>query len=105
MDILKRITDLRDERGWSKNHLAKMSELPQSTVSNLYNRSYEPSISTLESLCRGLGISLAEFFNVDGEVVILSNEQKYLLAEWSRLSTEQRQSILSVIKNMQNIQT
>ena len=100
MDILKRITDLRNERGWSANHLAKMSGLSQSTVSNLYNRSHEPSMSTLESLCKGFGISLAEFFNVDGEVVILSEEQSRLLSEWSRLSPEQKQSIFQVIKNM-----
>jgi len=100
MDILKRITELREIRGWSINHLAKMSEIPQSTVSNLYNRPNEPSISTLESLCKGFGISLAEFFNIGGESTILNDEQKSLLLEWSKLTEPQKQSIFSVIKNM-----
>ena len=100
MDVLKRITELREIRGWSKNHLAKVSDLPQSTVSNLYNRSNEPTISTLESLCKGFGISLAEFFNIDEESVILTEEQGRLLSEWAKLSETQKLSIFSVIKSM-----
>ncbi|MDL2248165.1 helix-turn-helix transcriptional regulator [Tyzzerella sp. OttesenSCG-928-J15] len=99
MDILQRITDLRDERGWSKNHLAKMSGLSQSTVSNLYNREYEPSFSTLESICKGFGISLAEFFNT-GESTMLTVEQKTLLLEWSKLPDDKKAMILELIKKM-----
>ena len=100
MDTLQRITELRAERGWSQNHLAKMSDLPQSTISNLYNRSYEPTISTLESICRGFGISLAEFFNTEGESTILTEEQKQILIIWSKLSVEQRSSFITLISNI-----
>ena len=100
MDILQRITQLREQRGWSKNHLAKMATLPQSTVSNLYNRSYEPTIATLESLCGGFGVSMSEFFNPGSESAILSDEQKELLLVWSRLSVVQKESLLTLMKNM-----
>lgn len=100
MNILSRITALRDERGWSKNHLAKMSGLSQSTVSNLYNRDYDPTFSTLECLCNGFGISMAEFFNEDGEALYLEDSQKQLLLEWSKLSDAQKDSIFAIIKNM-----
>jgi len=101
MDILQRITELRNERNWSKNYLAKMSDLPQSTVSNLYNRSHAPSISTLESICKGFGISLAQFFNINNEEdTILSEEQKQLLLEWEKLSREQKLAIFNLLKNM-----
>jgi transcriptional regulator with XRE-family HTH domain len=100
MDILQRITELREMRGWSINHLAKMSGLSQSTVSNLYNREYAPSISTLESLCSGFGISMAEFFNVNNDAVVLTDEQKKLLLIWSSLSKEQKDTLFSLMKNM-----
>ena len=101
MDTIQRIREMRDQRGWSTNRLAKMSNLSQSTVSNLFNRSYEPSISTLESLCKGFGISLAEFFNVESPIEVISDEQRRLWAEWSKLSYGQRQAIFSIMKNMQ----
>ena len=100
MDLLKRITELRDERGWSINYLAKTSDLPQSTVSNLYNRTSEPSVTTLERICTGFGISLAEFFSDGEEGTMLSDEQKRLLLEWSKLTQEQKQSVLSVMSEM-----
>ncbi|MDL2273633.1 helix-turn-helix transcriptional regulator [Oscillospiraceae bacterium OttesenSCG-928-G22] len=100
MDILQRITQLREERGWSKRKLALMSDLPQTTISNLYNRSYEPTISTLESICAGFGIPLAEFFNIDNESVILTSEQKELLLQWSLLNHEQKESLFALMKNM-----
>jgi len=100
MDIIKRVTELREQRGWSKNHLAKKSGLSQSTVSNLYNRPHEPTISTLESLCNGFGISLSEFFNADGDATFLTEEQKHLLSEWSKLSETQKQSIFNLIKGV-----
>ena len=100
MDTLQRITELREQRGWSKNHLAKMAKLPQSTVSNLYNRSYEPTIATLESLCSGFGITLAEFFSTNSEAVMLASEQKELLQMWSGVPAKQKAPLLELMKNM-----
>jgi transcriptional regulator with XRE-family HTH domain len=98
MDLLARITELRDARKWTNYEMAKKSNLSQSTVTNLYVRLNEPSVTTIESLCGGFGISLAEFFNIDGESTILTQEQKDLLFEWAKLSEEQKQSIYQVIK-------
>ena len=65
MDILRRITELREERGWSFYRLAKEAGIPQSTLSNLYQRANAPTVSTLEALCGAFGISLAQFFSTD----------------------------------------
>lgn len=63
MDVLEKIDKLRKERGWSVNYLAMEAELTQSTLNNLYTRQTEPKISTLRSICKAFGITLAEFFN------------------------------------------
>ena len=56
------------------------------------------TVSTLEVLCRGFGITLSEFFAGDGEPVSLTAGQRDLLAQWGRLTTEQRQRLLDFLK-------
>ena len=62
MDVLKRINNLRLERDWSIYRLSLESNLPQSTLTNMFNRETLPSISTLECLCAAFGITMSEFF-------------------------------------------
>ena len=67
MDALRKINRMRLERGWSVYRLSVESDLPQSTLINMFNRETQPSIATLEALCKGLGITLADFFAEDEE--------------------------------------
>ena len=62
MDALRKINKMRLERGWSIYRLSVESDLPQSTLINMFNRETQPSIATLEAICTGFGITLAEFF-------------------------------------------
>lgn len=62
MDVLKRINQLRLERNWSIYRLSVKSGIPQSTLTNMFNRGTLPSITTLELICDAFGITLAEFF-------------------------------------------
>lgn len=99
MDTNKRIKLLMLERDWSEYRLAKESGLSQSTIANLFKRNTVPSISTLESICRGFGITLAQFFS-DGDMVELTDDQKILFESWVVLTHEQKELILGVILNM-----
>ena len=47
MDILKRINQLREEKGWTMYKLADESMITQSTLANMYTRNTMPSLSTL----------------------------------------------------------
>ena len=67
MNVLKKINKLRLEKGWSVYRLSVESGLPQSTITNMFNRETLPSISTLESICAALEISLSDFFREDSE--------------------------------------
>ena len=62
MDALRKINRMRLERGWSVYRLSVESDLPQSTLINMFNRETQPSIATLEAICKGFGITVAEFF-------------------------------------------
>ena len=69
---------MMDERGWSEYRLAKECGVSQSTISNIFNRNYQPSISSLESICRSFGITLSQFF-AEGRLVELTEDQKAAL--------------------------
>ncbi len=59
---LLKIELLMSERGWSLYKLAKESDVPYSSLRNLFHRNTEPTITTLRKICKGLNITLAEFF-------------------------------------------
>ena len=99
MDTNKRIEQLMSERRWTEYRLAKESGLSQSTIANLFKRNTVPSISTLESICNGFGITLAQFF-CEGNMVELTEEQQDLFNRWISLSAEQKRVLLELIKNM-----
>lgn len=99
MDVLGRIEQLMDQRGWSAYRLCKESGLAQSTLSHVFRKDSEPTISTLEAICKAFGLTLGEFF-AEGEFVPLTEEQRGLLDRWAMLSAEQKQLVLNMIENM-----
>ena len=96
MDAKARIKEMMEERGWSEYRLAIASGLSQSTVANIFNRNTTPSVATLESICNGFGITLAQFF-AEGHMVELTEEQKEMFAAWSALTREQKDVLAQLI--------
>ena len=96
MDAKARIRELMAERKWSEYRLAIASGLTQSTVANIFNRNTTSSIATLEIICAGFGITLAQFF-AEGDMVELTEEQKEMFAAWSSLSKDQKDVLRQLI--------
>lgn len=96
MDSKARIRELMAERKWSEYRLAIASGLSQSTVANIFNRNTTPSIATLESICAGFGITLAQFF-AEGDMVELTEEQKEMFSAWSSLSKDQKDVLRQLV--------
>lgn len=62
--IAKRIGYFCKEREISINQLAMDSGLTQSTLNSImHHESKNPTVSTLFKVCRGLNITLSEFFS------------------------------------------
>lgn len=100
-DVLARITELRQARGWSVYHLAKLSGIPQSTIATWYQKNLYPPVDKLEILCQVFGISLAEFFS-DGSLLEASPENKNLFHYWTLLSSKQKAILLSLMDAFTN---
>lgn len=64
--VKNRILELCDERHISVNYLCTMSGVTQSTVNNIVNgRNHSVTVATIQKLCDGLGITIADFFDTD----------------------------------------
>ena len=99
MNSKLRIRELMAERQWSEYRLALESGLSQSTISNIFSRNTMPSIPTLESICKGFGITLAQFF-AEGDWVELTPEQHEMFDEWSSLTAAQKEALRQLIAVM-----
>ena len=100
MDIYKKIDRLSQERGWTKYELCKRAKISQTTLSTSRKRNNDPSISTLESLCKAFGITMSQFFSETNVPLDLTDEQKGLLEQWAYLSDKQKKAVYELIKNM-----
>ena len=99
MDATERIKYLMDQRGWSAYRLSKNSGLSENTIATILKRNSLPSVSTLEAICKGFGITMSEFF-AEGELIEVSPDTKQLIEYWAGLSIEQKATVLELVKNM-----
>ena len=64
--VKERILQLCAERDLTINKLSTISGVTQSTVNNVVGgRNNSTTVSTLQKLCDGLGITIIDFFNDD----------------------------------------
>ncbi len=97
-NILDEITKLRLQRGWSEYELAMQANIPQSTISTWYRKSQQPTIASLEKICKGLGITISQFFAEEGsETIPLTPKQMTLLDHWSSLTERQQELLLELL--------
>lgn len=99
MDVKERLRQLMDERGWTIYRVAKEADIPWSTVRNMFKRNTEPSIATLECLCKGMGMTLPQFFDVDNDMG-LSPEQARLIQDWSKLQEKDKRLIQELVGSL-----
>ncbi len=65
----------------------------------MFKRNTEPSVATLESICNGMGITLAQFFDLEGPNS-LTDRQQLLVSKWSLLSEKDQALVLNLIESL-----
>ena len=101
MNLQSKIRALMEERGWTVYRLAKESGVSWSTIRNMFDRNTEPTVPTVEALCKGLGITLEELLLGEG-FTALNDEQKDLLSKWSTLTAENKKIMLTLLNKLSN---
>ena len=99
MDVKKKLLELMQERHWSYYRLAKESSISWSTIRNMFDRGTEPTIPTLEAICKGLNITLEELL-LGEDVAELTPEQWELLSNWKKLSDKDKQLYLALLRSL-----
>lgn len=99
MDTLARLKQLLQERGWTEYKLSQECGLAQSTIGNIFRRNTVPSIATLETICKGFGITMAQFF-AENDFIEVTPDLKELIDCWISLVPEQKEAALQLLKSM-----
>lgn len=99
MDMHARLQQLLRERGWTEYRLSKECGLAQSTIGNIFRRNTVPSVSTLEVICKGFGITLSQFF-ADAEMIEMTPTMKELFGCWVCLTPFQKEAALQMLRAM-----
>lgn len=59
-----------------------------------------PTFYTLNRICDGLGITLAQFFSDDTGKLELSSEQKKVLETWETLTDKEKEAVEIYVRGM-----
>ena len=97
MEYGKRIRALREAKKISIYRLSQDSGISQGHISDLENGINQPTIETLKRILAPLGCSLSEFFN-EGEVSVLSEKEKELVASFRTMPDEKAELFLELGK-------
>lgn len=93
MDTGSRIKELRERAGFTQNRLAEWAGVSQTHLRRVELGQQDITIGQLQLVCDGLGVTLAEFFNVGEETETLSDVIAKLTPKQKQLLTEFLKSI------------
>ena len=97
MDILGKITAMREERHWTEYQLAEKSGLTQSTISSWYRKNMLPTIPSLIKICDAFGVTLSQFFLEKNETVHLNDTQLRLINAAAKLDKKQYDALVTFL--------
>jgi transcriptional regulator with XRE-family HTH domain len=92
IDIIKKIKHLRSKKGFSLNHLSKLTGLSKGYLSKIENAVNFPPLSTLNRIATALGVDLTYFFNqspineVDQKIVVTRKGDRTTVGEEQQAS-------------------
>ena len=97
--ILEKIAEARKKKGLTVYKLTELANLSANTIYNWYNKGASPTIAALSSVCNILDISLPHLLSTT-EKEYLSAQEEVLIEEYKKLTSQQRQLIIDLIKEL-----
>lgn len=98
--ILTKIDEYLGIRKWSLYRLAKEAEIQYSSLHSMFEKNTQPTIPTLMKICKGLGITMSDFFSdtIITEFSHCTEDEQELLNIYRELDRKDKKLILSVSK-------
>ena len=100
MDIAKRLRTVRKSKNISVYKLSQLSYVSETHIRDIERGDRNPSIEILSRLAEHLGISLADLFNENEDVLYLNNEEKELVECFRMMSKEKSNALLHFLKTL-----
>lgn len=101
----RRLRQLRQACGYSQEELALRAEITTAYVGQIERGLKNPTVAVIESLCRAMNLSLAEFFQQEGET---GQQDEYYLSQVTRLlagkSQREKEAYLQLLRQVEIIQ-
>lgn len=95
MDIVERINELINQKGWSCYELSKHSGIATNTIYGWQNGAV-PTLSNIMKVCDALKITTEQFF-CKIKSYDLAEDEKKILNEWMTLTDLEKSAILNMI--------
>ena len=99
-EIANEVARLCEERKITQYELAKRSGLQESSVRNMFQKGTTPTYRTLSAVCRGLGITVPQFFTGSSFLEKLPPEEKELMSIYLKLDQTDRGRLLSYARKI-----
>lgn len=101
-EINAKILRLMDERNWSNYKLVeeckkKDNNVNKSTIFGMLKRKSYPTIPVLMQVCKGFGITLAEFFKDESTGLTVYQSDKPLLDRYHQMSETMQKECLDMM--------
>lgn len=96
MELLTKITYLRQQKGWSLYQLAQKSGLSFKTIYKWFNKETTPTIKALEAIAEAFQIPLYSLFT-PYDTILADEDTKELLTKLNKLTPDQKEAVIKVI--------
>ena len=96
-NVIARIDQLLSESGMTDYQLTTAGELSSGTLSNIRSRKSSPTVDTMAQICKGLDISMSEFFSpfTDSETKVKRSDKETLNILVNQMSEEQLRRLVA----------
>lgn len=88
--VIRRIQELCKINDITVYRLSINSRIPNTTLNNMIRNNTLPTIPTIEKICKGFNITMAQFFQSEEIYDSLTMEQKEILEIWDTLNSNQK---------------
>lgn len=102
-NIVDALIELRDKRKWTSYKVAAKSNLPASTIANVFNKRTMPQLDTFLAICRGFEITPAQLFAYNTKYDELTDVENEILRLWKRLSPEEQTALMNLLYLLNNV--
>lgn len=96
INLVDRINELLDKKGWTAYELSKQTGISTNTIYD-WNKGAVPSLTNVIKICEAFDITIEQFF-CGIESYKLTEDENKILQEWLLLSKLEKDAILNIIE-------